>query len=68
MKFAQRVISIALEKIALGSLNGFGVERHTWQREGLMTFPLLFIELKKKSAVSNIEFGSIILVPVTTII
>lgn len=68
MKYAQRAISTALEKIALGSLNGFGVERHTWQREGLMTIPLLFIVLKQKTAMSNIEFGSIILVPVTTII
>lgn len=42
MKYALHAILIVLEKIALGRLNGFGVERHTWQREGLISITLLF--------------------------
>lgn len=48
MKYALHAILIVLEKIALGLLNGFGVERHTWQREGMISGPLLFSELNRK--------------------
>lgn len=47
MKYALHAILIVLEKIVLGSLNGFGVERPTWQREGLISVPIICSELKE---------------------
>lgn len=38
MRFALHVISTVQAKLVLGRLNGFGVERHTQQKEGTLFF------------------------------